>query len=152
MSDKPVEHEVDAHLPSDSEEFENKVVEMQPKLSPEQQKFEAEMNEVVARITKFVEFSMANENVNLVDGRTEPGKKYNLGRDALLLQLYVQSELNYATLTALATYVIKDLNIPDGKIMADTKVILEKNLFDRQQQYGILITPNGVTQITNEGN
>jgi hypothetical protein len=132
-------HGVDAHIPSDTEAFDN-VVEMKKREDEEvrgMKELQAQLQITTLRCVNYAHFVINNE-------------ENGLGRDSLLRQIYTQDAFNHATIAALSKLIAQKLGISNKEILSETLKIVEENLFTLQQQYNIIIRPEGVTLGRNE--
>lgn len=136
MSD-PAKHGADAHIPSDTEHFDN-VVEMKKQEQEEDDEVSRGMKELMgqvqiatARCISYAMFYMANE-------------ENKLGTDRFIHQIYSQQVFDHANVIALGKLVAEKLGITNKEILSESLKVVEENLFTLQQHFGILITPQGV--------
>lgn len=133
MKDAP-QHGADAHIPSDTEPFDN-VVEMkkqEDEVSRGMKELTGHVQIATGRCISYAIFYMANE-------------ENGLGTDRFIHQIYAQQVFDHANVIALGKLIAERLGITNKEILSESLKIVEENLFALQRQFGILITPQGVT-------
>ena len=167
MSDNDKKIGVDAHIPSDTEEFERKVTEIrerskQPRVSAEKEKLNMELGLLIARLSAYAGFHQANEdqlgsllhaafvqvtvtNAHLMEFCNIIGERLNA-----LAETFVrlgEDQLNKHNLQRAALYheAAKSLEVKDASLLNKAVKSLEDYLNTLQRNFNIEITAKGVT-------
>jgi len=124
-------HGIDAHVPSEAEQFEQSADTAQPKRSAAEEAAMSEMNVQVKRMQYWHRFLLQDEKVGL------PG---------LLLLNCFNADMMRAELLVALEIIQEKFNISGSEMMHRTAKEIERQLAIHQMDRHVLITPLGVVQ------
>lgn len=128
---------VDAHVPSDTEAFDNKVTEMKTLAEAAVTEEDKALAVVIQRFASFANFYLQNAEA--------------LGTNTLQIELFTNLAIVQAQLTYFSErFLEKDMG-EIRKFKARIKTEMERRLSDYQVEHKIVITPQAVTVEEREG-